>query len=468
MKKIWIFILTLVLIIQLVNAAEVCVVVDYGDNEPDSKCIDIDEGKNGYELLNKMGWSLLWSPETMYGHMLCKIKDVGTDISGKYCAYSGDFWNIILNRDNQWVHLPVGLDAPGNCWNYDINSWDGHYCTKDGDVLGFAFGAAGSEPNMFKVNISKIYVDGEKQTDSNVRRGRIVDIFPNSEIELKIELENLYDSSTDIEIVEISIKGTIEEIDNGEDIEEEIGEFDLKADMKSSKMLKFGIPLEVEAKDRLLKIEIKAKDDADIKYEKEFNYDLEIEKEDYKLKIIKADLDKSSYKCGTNAFLDFSILNIGAKNEVVKLQITNDDLKLNVNENFELSNNAFEESSKYEKRFNIRLPDNIDKKTYPITITAEYGSKKEIGNVNLVVGECEKKESKNETKELKEEEEITGVQMEQSPKEEKTEADKEELKEVTIIDEETNKNLPFVLTAVLIILIVIIVALLLIFWVVRK
>jgi len=121
MKELLIGLLMLSLMIQLVNAAEVCVVVDYSDesdDNPDSKCIEIDEGKSGFELMEETRWDLLWSPESIFGRMLCRINDIGTDVSGQYCAYSGEFWNLVLNRGGDWLHMPVGLDAPGNCWNY--------------------------------------------------------------------------------------------------------------------------------------------------------------------------------------------------------------------------------------------------------------------------------------------------------------------------------------------------------------
>ena len=41
---------------------------------------------------------------------------------------------------------------------------------------------------------------------------------------------------------------------------------------------------------------------------------------------MKAELDKEAYKCDENALLDLSILNIGAENEDVNLEITNDAL----------------------------------------------------------------------------------------------------------------------------------------------
>lgn len=480
MRKVLIWLLFVLFIVQIVSAAEVCVVADYGkgssdedsENKPDSKCVDIEEGKNGYELMEKTGWSLLWSPASAYGHMLCKINDVGTDVSGQYCGYSGDYWNIVLNRDGKWLHLPVGLDSPGNCWNYDIASWNGHYCIKNGDVLGFAFGSSGAEPEMFKANISKVYVDGEKQTKLDQGGGKVKNVFPGSNLELKAELENLYDSSTDIQVRDISIKGTIEEIDNGDDIEEEIDEFDLDAGRKdTSKTLKFKIPIEVEAKDRLLKIALEAVDDAGIRYEKEFNYDLEIEKKQNKLKIITAKLNKDSYKCGENALLDFSIINIGVKDEKVKLEIRNTDLGADITEDFELSNDVFEESSKYGKKFNIRLNNSVNKATYPTAITASYGTEKEIANVNLVVGECDKQAvvKSRETEEAKYTQKVTDVGTGKSNQEGGIAAVKEiESKETAKTEEKITNNLPLVLMVVFGILIALIIALLAIFWVLRR
>ena len=75
MKK-WALIVAL-LIIPLVAAGEVCVVVDYGDGEPDSKCLNIEDGKSGYDLLESTGFEILWTPESEYGHMVCRINDVG-------------------------------------------------------------------------------------------------------------------------------------------------------------------------------------------------------------------------------------------------------------------------------------------------------------------------------------------------------------------------------------------------------
>ena len=140
-----------------------------------------------------------------------------------------------------------------------------------------------------------------------------------------------------------------------------------------------------------------------------------------------------------------------------------------INKEFELSNNIFEESSKYENRFNMRLPSNISAKTYPITITAGYGSEKEIENINLVVSECEKKEATEKTEEAKESEEVTDIQLKEPPQEEEVEVGKEkESKEIPEIEEKLDENLLLFLSIALGILVLVIIALFVMFWFVRK
>jgi len=467
MRKILIILVLFIFLIQLARAAEVCVVVDYGkdsENEPDSKCVDVNEGIDGYQLLQKTGFNILWSNyynKTFfgvtfdYGHSVCRISGVGEDVDyslgrdGTGCEYHGKYWNFILAGNGKWNHMPVGYDGGPTCWNRDL-LWDKldvfvHYCAQDGDTIGMAFGPELSEPQMFIVNISKVYIDGEREKKLEKGSGKINDVFPGSKIEFKLEFENLYNSDTEIDVTDISTEGTIEEIDNGADIEEELSDFDLKADKKDTKILEFIIPLEVEDKDRLLKIEVQAKDNAGIRYEREFRYDLQIEKDDHKLKITKADLNKDLYACGETALLDFSVINLGKREENVNLEIISKDLGINFNENFELTNDPFKSSSKYEKRVNLLLPDNLDKKTYPISITANYGPEKETKELNLVIDECEKRAISNV-------EEATEIQA-QGVEKELSSAEEQPIKEtritgMAVTGKKASNGVTFILTAV--------------------
>ena len=480
-KKTLIGLFVLIFMVQLVSAAEVCVVIDYGTagKNPDGDCIDIDEGKNGKDVLEAMNLDLLWTPESIWGQMVCKINDVGTDLDGTTCYYDlvkQEFWNFALVDGDEWGHSPVGLNGGDECWNRDF-SWSDwskvvHYCVKDGDVLAFVFGPGGVEPDTFNVNVSKIYVDGEKQKESKTRGGKIIDVFPESVVEIKLELENLYDSKTNIEITDISIEGAIGEIDDGSDIESEINEFDLAADKEVTKELKFTIPLEVEAKDRLLVIDISAEDDAGIKYSKEITFDVEVEKKDHDLRITSAKLNKESYDCGTNALLSLSALNIGEKDEDARFRIVNSDLGIDITKSFELSNDAFEDSSKFDNRFNLDIPKGIDKGSYPISVVLGYGSEEKETTVDLVVNGCDVVISDvKEVKATEEKSEVTDVKVKEDSTDGFTDTDveKEVIDEGALsLVEESGGKVDLMLGVILGILIVVIVGLFVMFFVFRK
>ncbi|MBU0627597.1 MAG: hypothetical protein KKC75_00265 [Nanoarchaeota archaeon] len=469
MKKILIFLVVLILAVQIASAANVCVVVDYGKDggeKPDSKCIDISEGMDGYYFMEQMGWTLLWTPNTTYGHMLCKIREEGTDVSGQYCEYDGDFWNLVLNRNGKWLHMPVGLDAPGPCWNYDENSWTGHYCTESGDVLGFAFGAAGYEPTMFNANATKVYVDGKSQTNLNNNGGKLKDAVPGSTIEFRLKFENLYSASTDIYVNIISVDGTFIEVDNGADIDQGLSDFDLLAGKDETKSLKFIVPLNAESKDRLLKITINARDDAGIRYEKTLTYDVRIEKDPHKLSITNAEMNKVSYTCGENALLSLTVLNLGDNKENVNLKIFNTELGINLNEKVELLNDPSDPSGKYEQRLNVLIPEGVEKKTYTLTIDAEYGNNRETEKLEIVVDNCDSSGSQETVAGAEEPE--TNLQGEGVFSEETTTGEKTALSSTEVTNVKTDKNAYYAIIGIVILLIVIMAALVTMFFVLRK
>ncbi len=388
----------LFILINYVSAARVCVVAYYNNGkEPDSKCIEIEEGKDGYELMQKTGWDLLWSPESIYGHMLCKINGIGTGISGNYCEYKGEFWNIVLNMNHEWVHLPVGLDGQGPCWNYDINSWAGHYCTRDNDVLGFAFGGTGSIPDMFIIDDLKVYVDKKIDTSVDENGGLISNrVRPGSEIKIKIKLKNMYNRDTDISIRDVKIDSILEEINDGEDIETEVEEFDIDAGSSKKIELDFRIPLEVDAGNYNLNIKIKAEDDALIKYEKNLNFDVRVEKEKHKLYINELSLDKDSYRCGDIALLNVGVINIGGKEEDASLLIESQPLGLNTSESLYLSDEPYEGRNKFFKEYSIKLG-KLAKGVYPINAILRYGLKVEFKQLMLKIEACNNDNNKTKT-----------------------------------------------------------------------
>jgi hypothetical protein len=131
-------------------AADVGVVVELPDGTVYTECVDVSDGSSAYSVMQKTDLDLEWSEEGQYGRMLCMINGVGDPVAGTMCGYSGSYWGfqLALGSASSWHYSPVGFGA-GDCWDRDFESFEGHYCAQHGDVLGFAYGGFGAEPEFF-------------------------------------------------------------------------------------------------------------------------------------------------------------------------------------------------------------------------------------------------------------------------------------------------------------------------------
>lgn len=374
-----------------VSASQLCVIVYYPDETADGRCINVNEGADGKEVLEKTGFDLLWTPDSMFGQMLCKINGIGTNVAGSVCHYDGEFWNFVLKDGDKWGHSPVGLNGGNECWNRDFSfsDWDKivHYCAKDNDLIGFAFGAAGASPDMLKIKEVTIRVDGKKSS-ADKAGGTIKEVYPQSKIQVEVKLKNLYPKDTNIGIQNIKVQGVMEGINDGNDLDDESGDINLDAEEDDTATLNFNIPLEVKDDSYDFILTISGKDEKGIGYKKELKYNLKLQKEKYDLKFLKTEISPESVKCSGTVILDLSLANIGTKNEDVKLTVLNSDLGLNIEENFTLDKDPFGDGSKFRKQYELHV-NNVKEGSYPIVIKADNGNKNIEETVNLAVTKCQ-------------------------------------------------------------------------------
>lgn len=401
--KLLFYFLVLNMVFSIVNAADVCVVVYYPDETADSECVNVEENADGKEVLDATSFDVLWTPESIWGQMICRINGIGTDVEGTACHYEGEFWNFVLKDENKWGHSPVGLNGGDKCWNKDF-SWSDwtqvvHYCAQDNDLIGFAFGEAGSEPNMLKIKNIEVYVDGDKEKSADESGGKVDNVNPESNIKLRIEVENLYSKDTNIKINNIIVSAKIKDIDEGNDLEEEADEFELDAGSKKAETVKFDIPLEVEENDYDLDVEIEGTDDNNIKYKRIVSFTVEVEKEKHNIMIKKAELTNSKLKCSRRTQLDIEVVNLGTEKENVNLEISNAELGINIKEYFNLDNDPFDDESKFKKTYLITIPNEQREGEYPLKINAVYNSESEEKIIALIIEGCKEiKEEENNPK----------------------------------------------------------------------
>lgn len=135
-KTLWVLV---ILLVGNVDAVRVGVVVEFPDADVFTKCLSVDEDTNGYDVMQETGLDIGWSDPSEYGHAMCRIEDIGCPSSNCWCEYPS-YWNFyIKSGDDSWSYSPVGFDGGESCSE--------HYCAKEEDVLGFAYGGYGTEPS---------------------------------------------------------------------------------------------------------------------------------------------------------------------------------------------------------------------------------------------------------------------------------------------------------------------------------
>lgn len=406
MKKI-LFIVLILCLVQSVFAANVGVITRFKDSTEQQRCVFVNNGGTAKNALDATDLNLEWSGSGSMAYL--------TSVNGILPDYANNegwsFWHQNFN---------------GDAFEVSSVGFGGYTVSSTGTVIGLSYSAYDPDTYLFltpptytsyeeiceRLSIEEVtaYIDGEKEKLSEGEK--IKNVKPGSELELKIEVKNLYEE--DIEIKDIRITATIKGIDDDDDLKEESDDFDLDAGKRETETLKFEIPLEVEDKEYDLILEVEGKDERGIEYKKTLEYSVDVEKEKHNVVIKKAELANSILKCQKTTLLDVNVINMGTEKEDVTLNVINNNLGVNEKVNFELSDDPFDKDSKYSTVFTIKIND-VKAGTYPITVRADYSSKTTEKIVNLEVEDC--KETKNIETNTKQN---TKLQTSQPPATEKT------------------------------------------------
>lgn len=184
-----------------------------------------------------------------------------------------------------------------------------------------------------KLLITDIDAKVDGKTSSNVQKNGEIsrEAKPDSDIELEIEVKNMFTSTENTDIEDIQIRATIEGIDDGSDLEDESESFDLRADADKTVRFKFKVPLNVEEGTYNIFIEADGEDENGAAHNDEEDVDLEIEKDLHDLRIASLDLSPKEIGCSRDMNANARIMNLGKEDdEDAMLEIRNDDLGLNI------------------------------------------------------------------------------------------------------------------------------------------
>ena len=250
--------------------------------------------------------------------------------------------------------------------------------------------AAGS-----RLSISDVDVKVGSKTSNNMQDGDTIDDEAKSgdAIELRVEVKNNFTSSDNIDIKDIIVDATIEGIDDGDDLEEESSQFDLKPNRDKRITLKFQVPTEVDEDTFDVLITAEGEDENGTDQSAQMVIRLDVNKENHLISITKYSLTPNVLACGKrNVQLSVGLENLGTNDEDdVSLRIFNNDLGIDRIEDVGvLTSEPNEDASKFSGTFSFSIPPNVEPDSYPITIRALYDNerRKSEKTATLTMNEC--------------------------------------------------------------------------------
>ncbi len=276
-----------------------------------------------------------------------------------------------------------------------------------------------------------------------------VDILPGSNVTFTIRVENTFQGEEpDLRGVFVTI--TIEDIDDGADLDEESIDFDLEPGDDYRFDVKFPILIDVDAGTYNVIIEAEGEDRNETPYKTELLQKLEVKKQSHDIRISKVLLTPSVVDCNRKAKLTAEIVNAGSNAEnQVALEFKATSLGVNSYDkdiSLESSDEASDEEKTYTKTLNIEVPSFFQEGKFPILINLYWKNFVlfDQKTVDLIVKDCISGVTKTETKKEEIKEEVGTIIQ---PKEETKESTKEE--PITSTIELSIKNSPILLSMLL-------------------
>ena len=257
---------------------------------------------------------------------------------------------------------------------------------------------------------------------------------PGSELRFNLNIQNTFTDKEDIDINDVSVRVTIQEIDEGEDIEEESNEFDLEAEADEEVNIIIKIPLDVDAGLYDILIEAEGEDDDGNSHADEMRLKLDIDREPREVIVEQVSLFPEKIKCSGTSTLTATIRNIGSRiEEEAMIEIANKDIGINfAKRNINLEEDPFDEDNKFTQSLIVTIDKSMKPGTYPIEVKSylQEDALWETRTANLEVEACgtvveDQQAEENATEELPEEAEEAGtVQVSEGSEEEITESEK--------------------------------------------
>ena len=246
--------------------------------------------------------------------------------------------------------------------------------------------------NPLKITDADVKVDGKKS--SNVRENSKIskEAKPGSNVEFKITVKNNFLESDNIKIEDIKVETTIEDIDDGSDLEEESNEFDLDEQDDKTVTMKFKLPLNIEEGDFDVVIHAEGEDENGNVYERDFKIELEVEKEKHDLRFQQFELSPAIVSCARAISARYKLINLGQEDEEnAVFEIKSDSLGLNFAQKG-ISIDEGTEDNILSKFTNLKINENAESGDYQAiaNVYSDDGKLRDTKTTQVKVVDCVK------------------------------------------------------------------------------
>jgi len=283
-------------------------------------------------------------------------------------------------------------------------------------------------------------IDGRKLNFGEENAG------PGSELRFNINIQNIFTDNEDIDINDVSVRVTIEEIDEGEDIEEESHEFDLESEADEEVNIVLKIPLAVDAGLYNILIEAKGEDDNGNSHTDDMRLKVDIDKEPRAIIVEQASLFPEKIKCSGTSTLTATIRNIGLRIEdKAIIEIVNKDIGINyAKRNINLEEDPFDVDNKFTQSLIVNIDKNMKPGIYPINVRSylQEDILWETKIANLEIEACSAVEEPQEEQPEEEPQETNETETTQVTEEPQEEAEITESEEVPVLGPTTTTEVP--------------------------
>ena len=379
-KKIFLIGIVALILVQTVYSLNVGLLVDFPSGVV-TECVHVPDEATGKDALDASSFSVQYTSYPGMGEFIDTINGIPSDYASSWSLWQNDGGNFELTPggitdliiDKSGIIL--GFKYPG--WS---PSWD--------PISPSSFIPYENICKMLKVTEVKAYVDDDKESGVDEDGGKI-DVRPGSELRLEIEISNLYPKIEDVDIGNVYVTATIDDIDDGDDLEDESKEYQIGAGEEEDIELLFHIPLSVENDKYDMTLKLEGDDSFGWDYKETIEFEVEVEKENHELMILDEELSPSVLRCDRATELSFKVMNLGTNDEPIHIKIENPNLGLSATESVELSEDPDDDDNTLEKVLGFLVSQEVRAGTYPISITAEYDDEEETETVNLKIEDCE-------------------------------------------------------------------------------